>query len=78
MQAIRSKVLQHDIHTFVDMNFENLAFAGDLSALALLAAIFGIDAFSLPLALGAHRLHLLDETWAQLLHTHLNTAAATG
>jgi len=60
--------------TFVDMNFEHFAFAGDFATLTVFASVLGIDAFPLALALRADGLHLLNKARTKLLDTHLDTS----
>lgn len=48
------------IHTFVDADFEDLALMVDLLAVALLAAILGVDDLTLTLTFGTGLLHLLN------------------
>jgi len=60
--------------TFVDMNFEHFAFAGDFATLTVFASVLGIDALPLALTLWADGLHLLNEARTKLLDTHLDTS----
>ena len=47
------------LHALVDADLEHLAFLIDLLAITFLAAIFGVDDFTLTLTLGTGLLHLL-------------------
>lgn len=47
-------------HTLVDSDFEDLTLLVDLLAVALLAAVLGVDDLTLTLALGTSLLHLLN------------------
>lgn len=60
------------LHSLVDADLEDLALLVDLLAVALLAAVLGVDDLTLTLALGAGLLHLLNHG-AELAEDDLDT-----
>lgn len=65
------------ILAFVNVDLQDLAFTSRLFPVAVLAPVFGVDAFSLSLALGAHGLDLLHHPRRQLLDAHLHSRTST-
>lgn len=57
------------------MDAEDFFLPHDLAAIAGETAVAGPDPLALALALGAHRLDLLDHAGPQLMDTHLHARA---
>jgi len=80
--ALVSFPIEHDLlpvlHSFINVNFQDLALRDGFFPLAAFTPILLLDNYPLSSTIAAHGLKLLHHSDAQLLYPYLNSLAFTG